>query len=220
MTACLSTQRARRVQRLAASFQMGTHTSLKSFQRMLGYMASASVVLQLDLLHMRPLQLWLKSRVSHREWTTGRQMIKITQTCITALQPWSVIEWFQRGVTLGTFSRRKVISTDASNSGWGAVCEGSPAAGQWSSHESSLHINCLEMIAVENALLFFLPRIHGHHVLIRSDNMAVVSYINRQGGVRSKNLFHLTRRSMLFPRFLCYRRSFKESGTHATRCSS
>ena len=198
MTARLSTQRARRVQRLAASFQMNRLTPLKTFQKALGYMASASAVLQLGLLRMRPLQLWLKSRVSHRAWTTGRQLIKVTQTCIIALQPWTVTEWFQRGVSMGTFSRRKVISTDASNTGWGAVCEGSPAFGPWSAQESLLHINCLEMLADENALTRFLPRVHSHHVLIRSDNMAVVSYLNRQGGVRSRNLFRLTERILVW----------------------
>jgi hypothetical protein len=54
------------------------------------------------------------------------------------------------------------------------------------------------MLAVENALSRFLPLIRGHHVLIRSDNMAVVSYLNRQGGVRSRNLFLLTHRILVW----------------------
>ena len=99
---------------------------------------------------------------------------------------------------MGTFSRRKVISRDSSNTDWGAVCEGSPAFGHWSTQESPLHINCLEMLAVENALSRFLPLIRGHHVLIRSDNMTVVSYLNRQGGVRSRNPFLLTKRILVW----------------------
>ena len=50
------------------------------------------------------------------------------------------------------------------------------------------------MIAVENALKRFLPFIRDHHVLVRSDNMSVVSYVNRQGGVWSRNLCNLTER--------------------------
>lgn len=38
--------------------------------------------------------------------------------------------------------------TDASNSGWGALCKGSLAFGSW----SSLDINSLEMMAVFRAL--------------------------------------------------------------------
>ncbi len=38
--------------------------------------------------------------------------------------------------------------TNASNKGWGALCEGKPTFGLWSEEESGLHINCLEMLAV------------------------------------------------------------------------
>ncbi len=51
------------IQQLAASFKLGVPCPLKAFQRMLGLMASASSVLQLGLLHMRPLRCWLKPRV-------------------------------------------------------------------------------------------------------------------------------------------------------------
>ncbi len=44
-------------------------------------------------------------------------------------------------------------------------------------------INCLEMLAVCQSCQFFLPDIRGHHVLVRSDNRSVVSYINHQGGL-------------------------------------
>ncbi len=57
-----------------------------------------------------------------------------------------------------------------------------------------VHTNCLEMLAVCRACQFFLPDLIGRHVLIRSDNMSVVSYINHQGGVSSKRLFILAER--------------------------
>ena len=47
ITARLSEQRARRIQRLAASFKEGNRVPLKAFQRILGHMASAAAVLQL-----------------------------------------------------------------------------------------------------------------------------------------------------------------------------
>ncbi len=50
------------------------------------------------------------------------------------------------------------------------------------------------MLAVCRACQFFLPDLIGRHVLIRSDNMSVVSYINHQGGVSSKRLFILAER--------------------------
>ncbi len=45
-----------------------------------------------------------------------------------------------------------------------------------------------------SSLPVFLPDLIGRHVLIRSDNMSVVSYINHQGGVSSKRLFILAER--------------------------
>ncbi|XDV23844.1 hypothetical protein PO909_028228 [Leuciscus waleckii] len=52
---------------------------LRKFQRMLGLMASASSVLQLGLLRMRPLQFWLKARVPHRAWTSDLLRLKVNQ---------------------------------------------------------------------------------------------------------------------------------------------
>ncbi len=111
-----------------------------------------------------------------------------------ALTPWKNPRWKEKGVAMGLVHTRKVVMTDASNTGWGALCEGKPTFGHWSKTESGFHINCLEMLAVCRACQFFLPDLIGRHVLIRSDNMSVVSYINHQGGVSSKRLFILAER--------------------------
>ncbi|CAM4657101.1 unnamed protein product [Leuciscus chuanchicus] len=198
MTARLTSQRALQIQRSAAAFRTGSIFPLKRFQRMVGLMASASAVLQLGLLFMRPLQHWLKTRVPLRAWSAGRVRLRVTQNCVTALNPWKAADWYQSGVDLGMTSRRKVISTDASNSGWGALYEGRPVFGLWAASERRLHINCLEMTAVENALRYFLPLLKGHNVLVRTDNMSVVSYINRQGGLRSRSLHKLAERLLLW----------------------
>ena len=68
---------------------------------------------------------------------------------------------------------------------------GHPARGLWSGRHLTWHINCLEMLAVYRALKYFLPDLRGCHVLVRTDNTAVVSYINHQGGLRSRPLYKL-----------------------------
>ncbi len=55
-----------------------------------------------------------------------------------------------------------------------------------------------QLLTVFLALKTFLPAIHGHHVLVRSDNMTVVAYINRQGGLRSHSLYRLARRLLFW----------------------
>ncbi len=64
MTATVSVERATIIQHLAASFGECTAHPLKAFQKILGFIAAASLVLQLGLLHMRPIQSWLKQRVT------------------------------------------------------------------------------------------------------------------------------------------------------------
>ncbi len=130
---------------------------------------------------MRPLQRWLKPRVPHNAWCHGRLQIRVNQACVTALTPWKNPRWMKKGVAMGLVHSRKVVTTDASNKGWGALCDVKPTFGHWSKAEKGFHINCLEMLAVCRACQFFLPDLIGRHVLIRSDNMSVVSYINHQG---------------------------------------
>lgn len=73
----------------------------------------------------------------------------------------------------------------------GGTLVGSNLAWPW------LHINCLEMPAVFLALRTFLPDLRGHLVLVRSDNMAVVSYIIQQSRFRSRPLYKQARRRLL-----------------------
>ncbi len=59
-------------------FRQGSSVQLKVFQRLLGLKVADSAVLHLGLLHMRPLQLWLKSRVPWTAWTSGCLRIAAT----------------------------------------------------------------------------------------------------------------------------------------------
>ncbi|KAI2653724.1 hypothetical protein H4Q32_014052 [Labeo rohita] len=61
---------------------------------------------------------------------------------------WKDSQWMERGVPLGIVCRRKVVTTDASNMGWGALYDGKPAFGLWTKAQEGIHINCLEMLAV------------------------------------------------------------------------
>ncbi len=132
MRARLSRERAAAILSYLRHFREGSSVHLKKFQRLLGLMASASAVCHLGLLHMRPLQLWLKTRVPWTAWTSGRLSIAVTCGCIEALAPWRNPDLFSRGVPLGLVTSRVVVTTDASTLGWGAVCEGMPASGWWS----------------------------------------------------------------------------------------
>ncbi len=68
MTARLTEERAQAVRNCLSSFRGRNVVPLKQFQRLLGHMASAAAVMPLGLIHMRPLQHWLHSRVLRWAW--------------------------------------------------------------------------------------------------------------------------------------------------------
>ncbi len=176
-----------------ARFKLGRHVSVGTCRRLLGLMAAASPV----LLHMRPFLWWMKELRLHPTVPATR-LIRVSRSCSRPLLQWQDPAFLQSGVRMGAIHHRHMIMTDASMTGWGAVFEGRPASGEWTGEFLSWHINCLELRAVFLALMYFLPVLRGYHVIVRTDNMAVVSNINRQEGSRSRTLDRLARRLLLW----------------------
>ena len=69
--------------------------------------------------------------------------------------------------------------------GGGAHLNERTARGTWSLPESKLHINYLELKAVFLALKEFQDLCLDKIILVATDNTTVVSYINKEGGMRS-----------------------------------
>ncbi len=173
-----------------ACFKLGHHVSVGTCCRLLGLMAAASPVLPLGLLHMRPFLWWMKGLRFHPTVPATR-LIRVSRSCCRPLLLWRDPAFLQSRVRIGAIHRRHMITTDSSMTDWGTVFEGRPASGEWTEEFLSWHINCLELRAVFLALRYFLPVLGGYHIIVRTDNMAVVSHINRQGGSRSRTLDRL-----------------------------
>ncbi len=180
-----------------ARFKLGHHVSVGTCRRLLGLMAAASPVLPLGLLHMRPFLWWMKELRLHPTVPATR-LIRVSRSCCRPLLMWRDPVFLRSGVRMGAIHRRYMITTDASMTGWGAVFEGRPASGEWKEEFLSWHINCLELRAVFLALKYFLPVLRGYHIIVRTDNMALVSHTNRQGGSRSCTLDRLARHLLLW----------------------
>lgn len=197
MQAQLSPARVASILAAVHQVKLGRSSTVKQFQRLLGLMAAASNVIPFGLLHMRPLQWWLRTRGFSPRGNPLR-MIMSSRRCHRALVMWKDPWFLSQGPVLGAPCRRVMLTTDASLTGWGAIMSGRPAQGLWEDHHRLWHINCLEMLAVFQALKHFLPDLRGHHVLVRTDNTSVVSYINHQGGLRSRPLYRLARQILLW----------------------
>ncbi|TRY93130.1 hypothetical protein DNTS_016476 [Danionella cerebrum] len=109
MLARLSVERTRAL--LTALFAVSSRpvVRLKLIQRLLGHMSAAAPVIRLGLLRMRPLQQWLLSRVPSWAWRQGA--LRLEDGVL-----------LRSGVPLSSHPNRVVVTTDASKTGWGAVC--------------------------------------------------------------------------------------------------
>ncbi len=148
------------------------------------------------LLHMRPFLWWMKELRLHPTVPATR-LIRVSRSCSRPLLQWrdpafSRAGWEWVRSTVAIWSRR--------TRQWRAGARSSKAdRREGNGQESSfLAHNCLELRAVFLALMYFLPVLVGHHIIVRTDNMAVVSPIDRQGGLRSRTLDRLARRLLLW----------------------
>ncbi len=126
-TARLSEERAQSMLRCLESLQRKRAVPLKHFQRLLGHMATSAAITPLGLLYMRPLQRWLHDWVPRWAWRHGTYRVSLTPSCRRTFSPWSDLAFLRAGVPLEQVSRHVVVSTDASATGWGAMCNGHAA---------------------------------------------------------------------------------------------
>ncbi len=123
MTARLTEERAQAVPEFLQRQECGTTETVSD-------MASAAAVTLLGLLHMRPLQHWLHSRVPRWAWRRGTLRVGISQQCRRSLSPWTDLAFLWAGVPLEQVSQHTFVTTDASSTGWGATCNGQATSGE------------------------------------------------------------------------------------------
>ena len=174
--------------------------SVRQFMSLIGLLTATEKQVWAGRLHMRPVQWHLK-----RHWHVPESLEKIIPVPLS-LHPH--LDWWLdktnvlKGQPLHPLQHALQIFTDASNEGWGSHLGGSTARGVWSESKSRLHINFLELKAVL-ALKSFKRQCTGQIVLIATDNTTVVSYINKEGGMRSGSLCALLWRLLSW----CHRRN-------------
>ena len=137
-------------------------------------------------LHMRPIQWHLKNHWHVPE--VLEKEIPLPRSLYPHLQWWLDENNVLSGQPLHPLQHALQLFTDASSEGWGTHLGDHMAKGVWSDSESQLHINFLELKAVLLALKKFEQQCWGQIILIATDNTTVVSYISKEGGMRSGSL--------------------------------
>ena len=84
-----------------------------------------------------------------------------------------------------------VLTSDASQTGWGATFQDISTGGAWSREERDSHINLLELKAAFFALQTFASHRRNVHVLLLIDNTTAIAYINSKGVTHSRALSDL-----------------------------
>ncbi|XP_030834672.1 uncharacterized protein LOC115921380 [Strongylocentrotus purpuratus] len=188
--ACPSFHRVETIVRTARSLRCARRVKAERWLQWLGYLSSLVDVLPDCRLLMRPFQFFL---------------LEFYQPGVSSLLTWIPLSSRIKGL-LGPWLRRSfllqgkrfrvplpsvTVTTDASLLGWGGHCQGSMISGDWSHLDFLPHFNVLELMGVFAPLRHFRARLVGRSVLILTDNVSVMAYINRQGGTHSVALNEL-----------------------------
>ena len=160
-----------------------SHCSVRQFMSLIGLLTATEKQVHLGRLHMRPIQWHLKQHWRIPE--SLEKVIPIPRSLYPHLQWWLQEDNVLTGQPLHPIKHALQIFTDASKEGWGAHLNEFTARGTWSLPESKLHINYLELKAVFLALKEFQNLCANKIVLVATDNTTVMSYINKEGGMRS-----------------------------------
>jgi hypothetical protein len=184
-----SQARINNLSRLASRLSKAHWLSARDMLEVLGHLASLIGIVPLARLHMRGLQMCMMRQWRMKEDSLYAKVL-LDQSAVQDLIWWSHPALWLDGGPIWEQTPEMCVTTDASQSGWGAHWEDQKQSGVWPAHTTD-HINALEMRAVMLALVAWRTLWRGRSILIRSDNVSTVQYINRQGGTISPRLCQL-----------------------------
>ncbi len=197
MTAHLTEERVQAVLNCLSSFRGRNVVPLKQFQRLLGHMASAAAVTPLRLLHMRPLQHWLHSRVPRwawRHWYTASRYLPAVSPLPQPLD--------RPCLSTGRGAARNIVPAYCCHNrclqhGLGRYMQRAGSLGALDRAPTALAHQLPG--AVGSAFrLAAVPATAVGQARASSDNTAAFSYINRLGGIRSHRMSQLARHLLLW----------------------
>ena len=165
--------------------------SIRSLAKIIGVIDSFKFACPIAPLHYRSLQADLIHNYPFSDdWDAP---IYLSSSATDDLKWWLDCNPSLPPSPLYSFSPSHQLETDASLKGWGAFSNSNSfTQGKWSQHESNLHINYLELLAVFLGIQSLFPGSSPISLLILCDNVSAVRYINHKGGTRSRSLCNLS----------------------------
>ena len=180
MTVKLPPSKAAKVKSACQNLVLNCNPTIREVVQVIGLIVSSFPAVQYAQLHYRTLE----SEKIHALKGNYESTMTLSQMAKTELTWWiENIDMASRPIMFG--NPDITITTDASNLGWGAVCNGTKTGGPWGKDEADFHINYLEMKAVLLGLKSLCNNTTGKYIRVQSDNTTTVSYINEMGGIKS-----------------------------------
>ncbi|KAM4690422.1 uncharacterized protein WCC33_017807 [Rhinophrynus dorsalis] len=185
----LSLDRQDRILQQVTTFLSRRLQTVKLFSKILGHLSSAQQIIPWARSHTRQMQ-YNFLQFYRKDPANWYRRIPILTATRKELAWWIRKKNLTQGRPL-TEPPKQILTTDASCQGWGGVWNQKSVQGVWSDQEQKLHINSLELLAIWKSLLHFQKELASQAVLIRSDNVSAVQYLQNQGGTRSIQLNRL-----------------------------
>ncbi|XP_075201274.1 uncharacterized protein LOC142303624 [Anomaloglossus baeobatrachus] len=179
-TSFLPSQKVEDIRSRIRAFSRKKQCSIREAMSVLGMMTSCIQCVRWSQFHSRPLQKLVLS------YTVGSRLslhykISLTPQVIHGLKWWMCRKNLRLGV-LWDCSPSVTLTTDASQTSWGAHVNSLYFQGRWPPEVSNQSSNFRELQAVWQALKVAPPLFRGRHVRVLSDNVTTVAFLRHQGG--------------------------------------
>ncbi|XP_045763681.1 uncharacterized protein LOC123866270 [Maniola jurtina] len=186
----LPTDKRFKIAELVAKFTSLPACSIREFAHLIGVLVAACPAAKYAWMYTKILE--RQKYLALRKYGNYEAKIKLSNVILDDLNWWSLnIDTTSNFIRQPNFKLE--IYSDASRTGWGAVCKNNQVSGRWKATEKANHINYLELMAAFLGLKSFASDVTDCAILLRIDNTTAISYVNRMGGIQYPHLNDLAR---------------------------
>ena len=165
--------------------------TIRDISRLLGKMTSAMIAVRYSKMHYRNLE---RCKLAALEDSFHDYDAPCALDCLAKQD----ISWWLENVkgskcSFALSNPRHIITSDASDFGWGAVFERWSTGGTFSFQEFFEHINIKELKACMFGLQCFCQHLKNCHIKLLMDNTSAVQAVNKMGSMKSIELDDLAK---------------------------
>ncbi|XP_048486562.1 uncharacterized protein LOC119691092 isoform X1 [Plutella xylostella] len=190
LTLSLPDDKSRNIFSLVQTYMKLPSCSIRDFARLIGILVAACPAVKYGWVYTKILE--RQKYLMLKNYQNYETKVKIPAIVLDDLKWWSD-NIFSAKNHMRNSDYKLEIYSDASRTGWGAVCKDQKIHGSWKASEQEYHINYLELLAAFLGLKSFASELLNCTVLLRIDNTTAISYINRMGGIQFPHLNSLSR---------------------------